>query len=116
MQKQTLPKYSDVVEIMYNHVHPTTGEKSPLISEGVYSVVMKNKELIDSRIVHERDFSFEYFGFKTLEKSYLMRANEAIVERPQYMFMRVSLGIHGEDLEGAFETYDHMSQKGTCLC
>ena len=72
---------------------------------------MANAELIDSRIKHERDFNFEYFGFKTLEKSYLLRIDDEIVETPQFMFMRVSLGIHGSDLDGAFETYDHMSSK-----
>jgi ribonucleotide reductase alpha subunit len=111
MQKQTLGAFSDVVKLMYGHVHPKTGAASPLVSDAVYKVVCENAELIDSRIVHARDYFFDYFGYKTLEKSYLMQINSAIVERPQYMFMRVALGIHGEDLDAAFETYDHMSQK-----
>ena len=111
LQKQTLDTYSDVVKNMYKNVHPKTGQSTPLVSDLVYKVVCDNAELIDSRIVHTRDFFFDYFGFKTLEKSYLMTINNVIVERPQYMFMRVALGIHGEDLEAAFETYDLMSQK-----
>ncbi len=99
MQKQTKSQFSEVIEIMYNYKHPTTGQRSPLVSDQVYNIVQKNAEAIDNYIVHERDFNFEYFGFKTLEKSYLMQADGAVVERPQFMFMRVSLGIHGEDLE-----------------
>jgi len=99
------------VKCLYGNVHPKTNEATPLVSDLVYKVTMDNAELIDSRIVHSRDFDFDYFGFKTLEKSYLMMMDGVIMERPQYMFMRVALGIHGEDLEGAFETYDHMSQK-----
>jgi ribonucleoside-diphosphate reductase alpha chain/ribonucleoside-diphosphate reductase subunit M1 len=111
LQKQLKTKFSEVVGDLYTHVHPTTGEPAPLVSSELYETVMANAELVDSRINHERDFNFEYFGFKTLEKSYLLRINDDIVETPQFMFMRVSLGIHGTDLDGAFETYDHMSNK-----
>eukprot|EP00606_Chrysophyceae_sp_TOSAG23-5_P000783 GSChrysophyteH2.ASY1.ANO1.551.1 assembled CDS len=111
MQKQTMPKFSDVVKVLYKHVHPKTGHPAPLVSDDVYKITLDNAELIDSRIDDSRDFNFDYFGFKTLEKSYLMMANDVVMERPQYMFMRVALGIHGSDLEGAFETYDHMSNK-----
>jgi ribonucleoside-diphosphate reductase alpha subunit len=111
LQKQTLPKFSDVVKALYKNVHPKTGEISPLVSDDVFRVTMDNTEVIDSHIDDERDFNFDYFGFKTLEKSYLMTMGDVIMERPQYMFMRVALGIHGSDLEAAFETYDHMSNK-----
>lgn len=111
LQKQTLGKFSEVVEKMYHFVHPQTKSKSPLVSDLLYKLVQEHGELIDSKIKHERDFNFDYFGFKTLEKSYLMTMDGEVMERPQYMFMRVALGIHGEDLEGAFETYEHMSNK-----
>jgi ribonucleotide reductase alpha subunit len=72
---------------------------------------MKNKDKINSKVIYDRDYEYNYFGFKTLERSYLMKIDGLTVERPQHMLMRVSLGIHGEDLEGAFETYDYMSKK-----
>ncbi len=111
LQKQTLDKFSEVVKRLYKNVHPKTKQLTPLVSDLVHKVTLENAELIDSRIVNSRDFDFDYFGFKTLEKSYLMQMDGVIMERPQYMFMRVALGIHGEDLESAFETYDHMSKK-----
>ena len=111
LQKQTLDRFSDVVKRLYKNVHPKTKQLTPLVSDLVHKVTLENAELIDSRIVNSRDFDFDYFGFKTLEKSYLMQMDGVIMERPQYMFMRVALGIHGEDLESAFETYDHMSKK-----
>jgi ribonucleoside-diphosphate reductase subunit M1 len=111
LQKQTNSKFSEVVALLHGHIHPKTKEPAPLVSTDLYETVMANAELIDSRIQHDRDFYFEYFGFKTLEKSYLLSIDGDIMETPQFMFMRVSLGIHGRDLDGAFETYDHMSNK-----
>ena len=111
MQKNTDDKFSTVISRMKAHVHPKTGTSSPLISELVYNTVMNNQQKIDDYIKYERDFLFEYFGYKTLEKAYLMRINDEIIERPQHMFMRVALGIHGDDLKACFETYDLMSQK-----
>ena len=108
MQKNTPRTFSDVIVILKNHVHPKTGLAAPLVSQLVYNIVMENTDLINSKIVHERDFEFDYFGFKTLEKSYLLRKDGVVLERPQYLFMRVALGIHGNDLESAFETYSLM--------
>lgn len=82
-----------------------------MISEDVYEIVMKNKEMLDSSIIYDRDFAYNYFGFKTLERSYLLRINGKIVERPQHMIMRVSVGIHGSDLEKVIETYNLMSER-----
>lgn len=109
-QKNTSPSFSETVQIMYDNVD-NSGNKNPLVSEQLYKVVMKNKEKINNYIDYSRDFKFDYFGFKTLERSYLMRVDGVIVERPQHMFMRVAIGIHGQDLKDALQTYDLMSQK-----
>ena len=85
------------------------GRPASLISKEVFDVITKHKEKIEAEINFDRDFNYDYFGFKTLEKSYLLRVNDKIVERPQHMLMRVSLGIHLNDLEAAFETYNLMS-------
>ncbi len=96
---------------MYNFID-NTGKIHHLVSENLYNVVISNAELIQSHINYKRDYLFDFFGFKTLEKSYLMHIHGKIIERPQDMFMRVALGIHGgDDLDAAFETYDRMSQK-----
>jgi ribonucleoside-diphosphate reductase alpha subunit len=97
---------------LYEYKNPKQGGKhSPLVSELFFSVVEKYKDLIDSKLKYERDLEFTYFGFKTLCKSYLLRINNKIVERPQHLWMRVAIGIHGEDLESAFQTYENMSNK-----
>eukprot|EP01041_Mallomonas_annulata_P009187 gene9187-19049_t len=111
LQNNSLNSFSDTIEILYNYIDPKTNEPAGLIAKNVYDVISKNSQLIDNYIDHSRDFNFDYFGFKTLEKSYLFRINGTIVERPQYLFMRVAIGIHGEDLQAAFETYDLMSNK-----
>jgi ribonucleoside-diphosphate reductase alpha chain/ribonucleoside-diphosphate reductase subunit M1 len=111
MHKNTESSFSDTISLMAKHIHPTTKSAAPLVSEDLCNLVMENAEKIDNYINHERDYLFDYFGFKTLEKSYLSRLDGVLVERPQYMFMRVALGIHGSDMEAAFETYDLMSQK-----
>jgi len=108
--KNTSPSLSETIALLYNHVD-VHGESSPLVSAELYEVVMKNKEKLNSHLVYDRDFLFDYFGFKTLERSYLMRINGVVVERPQHMWMRVALGIHGRDLKDALETYDLMSKK-----
>lgn len=104
LHKETKDQFSDVVEELYKY-------KNPLVSKELYTVVMANKDVINQTIIKERDYLFSYFGFKTLERSYLMKIDGRTVERPGYMFMRVALGIHGNDLESAIETYDLMSQK-----
>lgn len=111
LHKSTKKVFSDVVCDLYNYVNPKTGKQGPLISEEVYQIVMKNKQKINSKIVYDRDYNYDYFGIKTLERAYLLKINGEIAECPQHMLMRVSIGIHKDDLESAFETYDLMSQK-----
>jgi len=96
---------------MRHYAHPKTGEPAPLVSEEVYTVVMANSERLDGAVLHDRDFEFDYFGFKTLEKSYLLKIDGQIAERPQHMLMRVSVGIHLADIERVLETYNLLSQK-----
>lgn len=109
-QKNTSPSFSETINMLYNNVDES-GVHNPLVSDNVYNIVLKNKEKLNSYIDYSRDFDFDYFGFKTLERSYLMKINGKIVERPQHMFMRVSLGIHGDDIKDALQTYDYMSKK-----
>jgi ribonucleoside-diphosphate reductase alpha chain len=99
------------MEDLYNYVNPRTNKKAPLLSDEVYNVIKKNAEKLDSTIIYNRDFNYDYFGFKTLERSYLLKINGAVAERPQHMLMRVSIGIHHDDLDSAIETYDLMSKK-----
>ena len=111
LHKQTDESFFKVIEKLYFHVHSMNGAESPLVSEELYQVVKKHAKAIDKYLKPERDFGYDYFGFKTLERSYLLKINGLIVERPGHMLMRVALGIHGEDLDAAFETYDLMSEK-----
>jgi ribonucleoside-diphosphate reductase alpha chain len=111
LHKNTEKSFSATVEALYNFIDPKTGGKASLISEDVYTIVMANQELIDSTIIYDRDYSFDYFGFKTLERSYLLRINGQVMERPQHMLMRVAIGIHKENIEAAFETYHLMSER-----
>jgi len=111
LHKNTKKSFSEVMTDLYTFVNPRNNKKSPLIADDVYDIIQNNKEEIDSRIIYSRDFNYDYFGFKTLERSYLLKLNGKIVERPQHMLMRVSIGIHGEDLESALETYELMSKK-----
>ncbi len=111
LHKNTKKVFSEVVKDLYTYVNPRTGKDAPLISDEVYEVIMANKEQLDSTIIYNRDFSYDYFGFKTLERSYLLKLNGKIAERPQHMLMRVSIGIHLGDLDAAIETYELMSKK-----
>lgn len=111
LHKVTSKSFSNTMKRLYTYVDPKTGENAPLISAETYGVVKKNAALLDSSIIYDRDFSYDYFGFKTLERSYLMRADGKIVERPQHLLMRVAVGIHGEDIEAAIETYNLLSEK-----
>ncbi|MFD0931889.1 ribonucleoside-diphosphate reductase subunit alpha [Psychroflexus salinarum] len=111
LHKNTKKTFSEVMTDLYEYVNPRNNKKSPLIDDGVYKIINDNKDEIDSRIIYSRDFNYDYFGFKTLERSYLLKLNGMIAERPQHMLMRVSIGIHGEDLESALETYELMSKK-----
>ena len=111
LHKNTKKTFSEVMTDLYEYVNPRTEEKAPLISDEVYKVIMENKEKLDSTIIYNRDFGYDYFGFKTLERSYLLKLNGKIAERPQHMLMRVSVGIHPDDLDAAVETYELMSKK-----
>ena len=111
LHKNTKKIFSEVMDDLYNYINPRTGKTAPLLSDEVYKVISENKELLDSTIIYNRDFSYDYFGFKTLERSYLLKLNGKIAERPQHMLMRVSIGIHLNDLKAAIETYELMSKK-----
>lgn len=111
LHKNTDKSFSKTMKELYNYIDPKTGEKAGLISEVTYKIIQKYKDRFDSAIIYDRDYEFDYFGFKTLERSYLLRMNGKVVERPQQLFMRVSVGIHGEDVEAAIETYNLMSEK-----
>lgn len=111
LHKNTKKSFSETMVDLYHYVNPRTGKKSPLLADDVYEVIMANAEKLDSTIIYNRDFNYDYFGFKTLERSYLLKINGKIVERPQHMLMRVSVGIHLNDIEAAIETYELMSKK-----
>ena len=109
LHKQTEKKFSLVIEELYNYINPNTNERGSLISKQLYRIVSSNKKKINSSIIYDRDFNYDYFGIKTLQKSYLLKINKKIIERPQHMLMRVAIGIHGKDLDKAIETYNYMS-------
>ena len=111
LHKNTLKSFSDTMKDLHEYVNPITGKKAPLLSDEVMKVIKKNAELLDSKIIYNRDFAYDYFGFKTLERSYLLKINGKIVERPQHMLMRVSVGIHLNDIDSVIETYELMSKK-----
>uniref|UniRef100_J3LI42 Ribonucleoside-diphosphate reductase n=1 Tax=Oryza brachyantha TaxID=4533 RepID=J3LI42_ORYBR len=99
------------IKVMYMHYDERSGLMAPLIADGVYEIIMKNATRLDSEIIYDRDFDYDYFGFKTLERSYLLKVGGKVVERPQHMLMRVSIGIHKDDIESAIKTYHMMSQR-----
>lgn len=111
LHKSTKKVFTDVVKDLYNYINPKTGKPGPLIGETTYQIIMNNAERINAAIVYDRDYNYDYFGIKTLQRAYLLKLNGEIAECPQHMLMRVSIGIHGEDLDAALETYDLMSQK-----
>ncbi|MRI00933.1 ribonucleoside-diphosphate reductase subunit alpha [Kriegella sp. EG-1] len=111
LHKNTKKSFSETMEDLYKYVNPRTGKKAPLLSDEVFKVISENAERLDSTIIYNRDFGYDYFGFKTLERSYLLKLNGKIAERPQHMLMRVSVGIHLNDLDAAIETYELMSKK-----
>merc|ERR1712059_122112 len=111
LHKETKKKFSDVVTDLHSMVHATTGKPIPMISEKHFKIIQENKDRLDAAIVYDRDFQSQYFGFKTLERSYLLKIDGKVVERPQQMLMRVSVGIHGEDIDSAIETYNLLSQR-----
>ena len=109
LHKQTKKLFSDVMEDLYSYVNPETGKAAPLLSEEIHKVVQENKARLNGAVIYKRDYDFQYFGFKTLERSYLLKLNGKIAERPQHMYMRVAIGIHGSDIDAAIETYNHLS-------
>lgn len=111
LHKNTKKTFSEVMKDLYEYVNPRTGKKAPLLSDEVYKVIQENADELDSTIIYNRDFGYDYFGFKTLERSYLLKLNGNIAERPQHMLMRVSVGIHLDDLAAVKETYELMSKK-----
>lgn len=111
LHSNTKKSFSETMNDMYHYVNPRTNKLSPLLSDEVYESIMANAEFLDSHVIYTRDFNYDYFGFKTLERSYLLKINGKIVERPQHMLMRVAVGIHLNDLEAVIETYDLMSKK-----
>lgn len=111
LHKNTKKSFVETMTDLYTYVNPRTGKKAPLLADNVHKIIKDNAELLDSTIIYNRDFGYDYFGFKTLERSYLLKINGQIVERPQHMLMRVSVGIHLDDLDAAIETYHLMSKR-----
>ena len=111
LHKNTEKCFSKNIEKFYNYIHPQTKKHYPLISKEIYDIVIKHRTKLDSLIIHDRDFYFDYFGFKTLEKSYLIKMDGIVAERPQHMHLRVALGIHHDNIEKVVETYNLISQK-----
>jgi ribonucleoside-diphosphate reductase alpha chain len=111
LHKNTIKSFSETMRLLHEYIDPKTGKDASLIADDVWEVIQANAELLDSTIIYDRDFGFDYFGFKTLEKSYLLKINGKIAERPQHLFMRVSVGIHKNDIESAIKTYHLMSER-----
>ena len=111
LHQNTKKSFFETMTDLYTYVNPRTGKDAPLLSDEVYEVIKKNKDTLDSNIIYNRDFGYDFFGFKTLERSYLLKLNGTIVERPQHMLMRVSVGIHMDDIEAVLETYELMSKR-----
>ncbi len=111
LHKNTDKSFSKTMTDLYNYIDPKTQDKAGLISDETYTIIQDNKDRINSAIIYDRDYSFDYFGFKTLERSYLLRMDGEVVERPQHLLMRAAVGIHGEDIDSAIETYNMMSEK-----
>ncbi len=111
LHKITNKSFSGTMKALYDYVDPVTGENASLLANDVYEIIEKNAELLDSTIIYDRDFGYDFFGFKTLERSYLLKLDGRIAERPQHMLMRVAVGIHKEDINSAIETYNLMSER-----
>jgi ribonucleoside-diphosphate reductase alpha chain len=111
LHKGTKKSFSETMTDLYEFVDPKTNKKAPMIADDVYKIIMENKEQLDSSIIYDRDFQYDFFGFKTLERAYLLKIEDEIVERPQHMLMRVAVGIHKDDIDSAVKTYNLMSEK-----
>jgi ribonucleoside-diphosphate reductase alpha chain len=110
LHKGTKKSFAETMEDLYTYVDPITGENASLVANDVIEIIRDNAEFLDSQIIYDRDFNYDYFGFKTLERSYLLKINNEIVERPQHMLMRVAIGIHKDDLDAVVETYNGLSE------
>lgn len=110
LHKKTTKSFSDTMKDLHDYIDPKTGENASLLADDVYQIIQDNKDVLNSTIIYDRDFRYDYFGFKTLQRSYLLKLDGEIAERPQHMLMRVSIGIHKEDIDAAIETYNLMSQ------
>ncbi len=111
LHKNTIKSFSQTIKELYNYINPRSGQRSSLIADDVYEIVMNNAERLDSAIIYDRDYNYDYFGFKTMERAYLLKLDGKVMERPQHMLMRVALGIHKNDIDAAIETYTLMSEK-----
>src|SRR5246500_5771011 len=111
LHKNTTKSFSKTMHDLFLYVDPKTGQRAQLIADDVYDIIQANAQLLDSSIIYDRDFGYDYFGFKTLERSYLLKMNGKVAERPQHMIMRVAVGIHKEDIAAAIETYNLMSER-----
>jgi ribonucleoside-diphosphate reductase alpha subunit len=110
LHKETKKSFSETVSDLYNYIDPRTNRPSPIVSESFFAIVNNHKDELDSAIVHSRDHNFDYFGFKTLEKSYLLKINGVVAERPQYMYMRTAIQVWGDNIEKVIETYNYLSE------
>ena len=111
LHKNTDKSFFRTMKKLYEYIDPKTGEKAGLIGEDTFKIIKDNKDRLDSAIIYDRDYNFDFFGFKTLERSYLLRTDGNVTERPQHLLMRAAVGIHGEDIDSAIETYNLMSEK-----
>ena len=111
LHKNTTKSFSKTMHDLYLYIDPKTGQRASLIADDVYEIIQANAQQLDSSIIYDRDFGYDYFGFKTLERSYLLKMNGKVAERPQHMIMRVAVGIHKEDIAAAIETYNLMSER-----
>ena len=111
LHKNTIKSFSKTIESLFNYIDPKTNLPASLIAQDVYEIVMNNAHTLDSSIIYDRDFGYDYFGFKTLERSYLLKINNMVAERPQHMIMRVAVGIHKNDIDSAIRTYNLMSER-----
>ncbi|KAG6844039.1 ribonucleoside reductase large subunit Cdc22 [Tephrocybe sp. NHM501043] len=111
LHKETKKNFSQVIKDLYSYVNPKNGRPAGMISKEIHDIVCEHAETLDSAIIYSRDFEYNFFGFKTLERSYLLRINGRVAERPQHMIMRVAVGIHGADIDRVIETYNLMSER-----
>lgn len=110
LHKNTKKTFSETMEDLYHYIDPKTNQNASLLAEDVFNIIQENRDFLDSSIIYDRDFRYDYFGFKTLERSYLLKLDGEIAERPQHMLMRVALGIHKSDIKSAIKTYNLMSE------